>query len=803
MFLLWVAVADIAYADDDALAQALLSARQGDYAAALPILQDLAENHPENPEFAYEYLTVLGWAERHDVALESARRLLGDERNAPARVLESLGLSARRLGQLVLAEHYYRLALINAPKRMSSSIGFAFALAEQRSDQAKRRQAQTLIAQLRSRHPQSAEPLLGQAHLAELDGDGFSALALNLKALEREAGHREAVANIIRLADRLGAPTFARKLARLNPGILDESKLAELHLSSTASRIRTGVIDAEQKDSRDRLASLSAAIAETDSLARKAAEPNPLSSLQMRALFDRLDALCQVERMSEAVMLAELLQKRGIDLPAYVKKNLAGAYLDLGQTRPALALYRQYLDVEPKDFKARMGLFFALMDDEQMDEAETLIEQIIQDTPERIEAYSESTIRDNPDYRTVLGARAMLRVYAHRYKEAQALADQLLEAAPYSSEFRETWASVAQARGFPRRADAMWRRILIDDPDNAAARAARVSPLLEMHEFATARRMAEEALTLRPESKSSINAAREVKNHELWDFNMDAGLGTASGGDNPSGTNDLFIDSSLYSHPLADNWRVFLRHYLGQAQYQQGFVEWNRTALGGEYRARDISLAAALSEGVGGKPGAMLEAEWQIDDHWSLKGHFDSLSNAFPLRAWIMGIDANRLALDVSWRRDEAREISSAMGYMHFSDGNDRYTLSASWVERIWNGPRFRSDLSGAVWASSNSHQNAPYYNPSLDFSPSLSLHNDWASWRAGEITFHQHLNLTAGAYWQENFRTGRVLEAYYEQAWNIGSRLTLSYGFGRSLHPYDGRQVGRNYGAITLNWKF
>jgi biofilm PGA synthesis protein PgaA len=805
LLLLGIAGQTAGYAADEALEQALQAARQEDYATALTLLQGLAESQPQSADIVHEYLTVLVWAERYNEALASADRLLGPYHKSPPRVLELLGLSARRLKQPELAEHYYRLALFNAPDRLSSQLGLAFALAEQRGDTAKRKQAQELIAKLQAEHPRTAAPLLGQAHLAELERDFFSAMAWSEKALEREPGNREAAANLIRLADQLGAPTLAIELAGLYPTALGKKAVAELRQNAIASRIRTGVIDAEQKDHPQRLDSLRAVIGESDALAQRlAAEPSiQLSTLQRRALFDRLDALYEAERPAEAVALATLLESRAIPLPAYVKKNLAGAYLDLGRAGQAVVLYRQYLEAEPKDFDARLGLFSALVDNGRLEEAEAWIEKLVQDTPERIEAYSEATIRNNPHYRTALAARTMLRVYAGRLAEAQALADQLLEAAPYSAEFRETRATVAQARGFPRQAEAFWHRTLIDDSGNLAARAGRVQPLLAMHEFAEARRMVQSAQVLRPDSGSTRAAVRELAGHDAWDFNTDAGVGTSTGGNNPTGSDDLYVDSSLYSQPLAENWRAFLRNYFGQGKYQEGTVEWNRTTLGGEYRGRDLTVAAGISEGLGGKPGGSVEAEWQIDDYWQVKGQFDSVSHAFPLRAWLHGIDANRLAAETTWRRDETREIGAGASYMHFSDGNERYSLMASWSEQLWSGPKFRSDLVGSIWASSNSRRDTPYYNPTLDLSPNLTLHNDWATWRHGSINFHQHLNLTAGAYFQEGFGAGKVLEAFYQHAWEIGPRLTFAYGFGSSLHPYDGQEVAHHHGTMTLNWKF
>ena len=55
----------------------------------------------------------------------------------------------------------------------------------------------------------------------------------------------------------------------------------------------------------------------------------------------------------------------------------------------------------------------------------------------------------------------------------------------------------------------------------------------------------------------------------------------------------------------------------------------------------------------------------------------------------------------------------------------------------------------------------------------------------------------------RQGFGSGKVAGARYEQEWTADDRLTLRYGLGRNLHPYDGVQTARNYGYLSLNWRF
>ena len=59
------------------------------------------------------------------------------------------------------------------------------------------------------------------------------------------------------------------------------------------------------------------------------------------------------------------------------------------------------------------------------------------------------------------------------------------------------------------------------------------------------------------------------------------------------------------------------------------------------------------------------------------------------------------------------------------------------------------------------------------------------------------------GSYQQQGFGTGRVADARYEQEWVAEDRLTVRYGIGRNLHPYDGVQTTTNFAYLYTNWKF
>ena len=68
---------------------------------------------------------------------------------------------------------------------------------------------------------------------------------------------------------------------------------------------------------------------------------------------------------------------------------------------------------------------------------------------------------------------------------------------------------------------------------------------------------------------------------------------------------------------------------------------------------------------------------------------------------------------------------------------------------------------------------------------------------------FRQRLALTVGSYWQEGFGSGGIQAIEYVHRWELDRDLSLRYGIGRSLRPYDGEREARNFASLVLLWRF
>lgn len=758
----------MAQTDEALYRNAIDEARAGRTREALVTLERLAARNPQRRDILGDYAVVLGWAEQHAAALTLVEAI--DVALAPAYVLEGLAFSARSLQRYAQAESLYTQAIALFPLRVEARFGLALTLAAA------------------ERNP-----------VAELAA--WQAILL----LEPE--HRAALLGIVRVLARLGAPQLALdsadRFADRTPGLLTPAERAALAADRTAQHVRWGAITADSGLGEARFAAIDSALVESENAAARAAAVTAvLDSTERQLVLDRIIALRDRFRMRDAVALYEAMQVRLEAVPAYAKSAAASAYLYLKQPERARDLYREALADDADNLEMRLGLFYALAESEQHAEALALADGIAAATPQWIDAWSPATIRANPAYARALGAQALAPLFADRPGVAEQRLHALADRAPFHMGIRTDHASSMRARGWARAAEQELRWILAVEPDNSGALGERAGALLEMQSHAAAVQVLAQARAAAAEDGRVVRAGRLLEVHEMRELSVDANAGRSSGG--PAGTSGRALEARLYSSPLDDRFRAYAHLFDAQATFAAGTARRERAGIGLEYRSPQVVASGELSHGLNGsRTGAAASLAYRPDDHWTLRGTLDSSSNAIPLQAHLAGINAQRVSAEALWRAHESRSAAVSVGLMAFSDSNRREFTQARWTERVVAGPRYKLDLTAALYASRNSLAGAPYFNPSRDLSPTLEVANEWLQWRRYSSAFRHRLVASAGSYWQQGFGAGKVAALRYEQEWTADDRLALRYGIGRSLHPYDGAQTGRNYAYLSLNWRF
>ena len=641
----------------------------------------------------------------------------------------------------------------------------------------------------------SALLLLAGLNAAATTDDWAVQLGRQLDILQRQPDDREARKAAWVAAMRLGlfdqAAALAAPLSREEQRAMEGDRIA--------LEIRYGIVDRNTLRGPERFSRLDRALTASDALAAEFLADKAPDAEDKRRLTDRLSALAARRRAADAIQLYEALRARDIPVPLWAERDVAGSYLEQRRPQEALALYQRVVDADPDDFDANFGLFYALVETEQLDAATEHIDRYAARLPERRHLDG----RYNGERLSADIAADRVRLFADRLAAAQARIDTRYATIPFNSEARQSSASLALARGWPRQGEEMLLRTLGTDPLNPGLHADLAETRLSLQNWPAARASLATASELDAENGAVRRARASVALHDRHELYVAAGYG--KGDDvNYFGSRDWSIDSYLYSPPMPENWRVFAHNYSASADFYGQRETWIRTGAGAEWRWLDWRLSGEINGGSGVKTGATGTVRWQPDDRWSFYGAAESVTNQIPLRAVADGVYASRASLGADWRQHESRKFALAAAHSDFSDGNQRKAVNGSWFERWYSGPQGMFETTLGADASRNSlDTSVNYFNPKSDRSLWLTAAVENLTWRSYDHSFRQRLALTGGNYWQEGYDAGAIEAIEYGHRWEVDRDVSIRYGIGRILRPYDGEREGRTFANLVLLWRF
>ena len=468
----------------------------------------------------HDYVNALGEAGRDAEIVALVPRL--DLASAPVNVLARVGRAASNLKRFDLAVDAYRAALPRAPARIDILAGLSYALI----DSGKPEDAVVLLEASQRLMWQQIPLLEAYAEALQARRDFTHALLIYDRILALAPANRAAQRNRIFTAAKLGAPHRAVELAQKSAGVVSEDELIALKGDRAAITTRWGA--AADSNAPDRFANADAALAQNDQLLKELqASGKAGSAVEKRLSLDRIKALRNRARMQEAVALYEHLAAEGVDIPPYTKIAAADAYLYLHQPEKARDLYLQALPQVEDSFAAQVQLFYAYSDAGQHEQALAQIDRVVAATPQRIGAYSELTVRDNPDYASALAIAAWARGNQDYLQDAQDRLEAFRRLAPYNMEAREKLAAVYGARGWPRRAEQEYQWILAVEPGDRDSRVGYANTLRELQDWRAAERETAALEAAYPEDQQVDRAARLGRIHNMRELQVDVGTGSS------------------------------------------------------------------------------------------------------------------------------------------------------------------------------------------------------------------------------------------------------------------------------------
>ncbi|TVP58050.1 MAG: poly-beta-1,6 N-acetyl-D-glucosamine export porin PgaA [Gemmatimonadales bacterium] len=778
--------------------RAVRLAREGAFDEALEILLALHAATPEDIGLRGDLAAVLSWSGRDAEALELGGHL--PFHSLPPIVSEAVARSARNLDHPSFAAGLYRDVLDRAPERVESQIGYALSLVEA-AQPSRALERLPILRALSAEHPQAG---VAAGHvLAASERWTEAALEYRMVGIRPEP-LSEAFSHESMSLRVLGADHLAVDAMRRSPSPFPAELHADLLAGRAARTVEWGSSVPERRGPSDRFLATDHALATVDAALEEIAHlpGSEVDFPSLRLRFDRLVALRERERMVEVRQGVRQLEAEGVELPPYVQRVAADAELALRNPTDAVVRYRIALEGWPGHPETTLGLFYALVEEHRFREADELLATFIAQQPTRRRSDGMNEPISNPDLLPAVVARHLGFAFSGQLARAEAGLADLHARAPMNADIRQELASVRLWRGWPRDADALYRRTLAVDPERVGARVGRASAALATHERATARAVVDTLLWLAPESEHVRRVAQDLRVDGSWAYSSRAESGRSTGGD--LGTRDRILETRLVSPPIADRVRLVAGARRADARYPEGLGAHDRAFAGLTLSSRPI---VAELTGHGDRegalnPGVSARLELRPDDRWTLELFGDSRTTEVPLRAAREAINGWMLRLGVSRRSHEARQWSAQAAHLEMQDGNRRHSAYFNIEQQVARTPGHRFALMTEGYGATNSRDDAPYFNPRRTLSASGSLLWDWTLMERRERSYAQRVSLTGGAMDQADFDLRPILSAAVEHRWVMHQRFELVYGASWSLPVYDGVRERRTAGHLGVTWR-
>ena len=786
-------------ADDGSAAasreRAVQLAREGDLKKALKILEPLYLKTPDNTVLLYDYITVLSWAE-HD---REVRDLLNkiDTEKAPLFVISAAAKSLRRIGEWETAERMYRLGIRRFPDDIDIQAGLILTV----TDAGYPDEALKIADKFIENNQWKKEIRLAQAYAAEAADKVYRALMAYQKVLSRDSLNQKARHRQIMLLHRLGAYARSLELAEQYPEAIEPGEYRKLRGDKTALDVRWSKLSPVSEETR--FNECERAIEQLEKILNSTECQDSKEKVCRQARMDRLSALSNCSRSEEVIEEYQSLRAEGERLPDYILEVAAWAMLNIREREQALDLYQEIVQRNPKAYQARVGLFFALIENERFSEAQELIDNLVSEEPVWIYPGGMKTPRANWQGQTTKIYEGLNLFFADKLDEAERHFTAMTEKAPSNTDLLREMGSVYLARGWTRRALEVIELGQALEPKHRGLRIGHAEADMALREYDKAEEEISNLLIKYPEDQQVQRLNTKWQLYNMRELRLDTTLSNSSG--SVYGDREWEISTTVFSRPLHNQYRWFAGLTHVQADFPEGSGDLMRYSAGIEYSSPGLeaALSTGFNDSESNRAGLWLEGKWHLDDYWSIPLNAEIYSRNTPLRAIRNGVHANALSLGVSYRAHESRSINLMGQIMDFSDSNFRTRFVLSGNQRLLTFPKHKLTASGELSVSKNSRERVPYFNPDSDLSLTCGLEYLWRIYRRYEKSFHQRVSVSAGYYSQHGFGGDYTTGFEYAYIMGLGHRYNMSYGVGIKRRVYDGEPEWSNYVFLSLNWRF
>lgn len=780
-------------------------ARSGDYQPALSMLHQRLQQSPDDLRALSDYILISDWAgDSRQIIAAYERR--GSVHKLDAQPLAAVARAYRNERQWDKALVAYQTGQHRFPSQSVFVLGHIMTLADAQRIQ----EAIGLGLKLLVEQPNSADSHLALGYAYHQGGQPYASLAQASRAYDLAPEKTYVVRAYVSALQQAQLPQAALREAHDHPGSMTPSQLRMIEGDVAAQLTRVATTTSRGEASRFELADRALAMYDLLIPEWKALGPAAQADV-LRAQVDRLQALHARRRMQDVITSYESLLAQGVSIPDYVLSDVGDAYLAMHQPGRAEPLLRRALiasadtSAEGASLAASTSLFYALVESGAFEEADAVLDAAVAQQPAWLyfkgnPARQPNDLKLNADL-----TRANGYLYEGRTLEAQQRLDQMVSAAPGNAMLWAARAQVYRARDLPRHAERDLKNAETESPRSIDVETGQAETALDLQEWHQADLLRADVVKRAPEDLSVRRLDREWDVHNLSEFQMTASRGVST--DSPViGTEDMSIDSVLYSPPIDENWRVFAGLGYSSGEFSEGRSHYRWMRSGAEWRSRNITAQAEISGndfGYGLHTGGALSTSVDLNDHWQLGGGVALMSRDTPLGALKQDITSNSLSAYLRWRGDERREWTFSLSSSHFTDDNERVEANLTGRQRLYTTPNVKVDALLELAASHNTLSNTPYFNPASDLVVLPALQLTHTLYRHYEAQWEQQLLVGVGTYSQKNYGTGGVFTVGYGQRFRYNDVLDIGFKVSSTARPYDGERERDLSVFVDMTYRF
>lgn len=773
----------------------VIKAREGRLEESIATLEKYRIEHPQNIPLLSDLIVLYGWSGAHDKVVELFSQ--DPSQTFPDYVHPTVLRSYRELGQSDKA-----LELVNFQiQRGSEDEGLLLTKIQLLVDLGEYEEAHRLLDSLEDKDDTNSDRSRVAGYLYSAQGEWLRALRQYQGILARNPGDPEAIVGQVKALLNLGAPHAAEKHATAHAELIDLVTKVNILRAKAALMLRwsSHAYDKVTEDLKLTASALTLHLIALDMLP----PDQHYDDLRRLIEYDMVVAFSYLRHLyKEGYALYQLLLEEG-DVPPYVTQAGAQSLLGLRRPEEAIPLLEKVLEADPDNYEALLILFYALIENERFNEAYDLVERRIARTP-KFKTFPDSPTQYRNDERLDLEIiAAQARLYGDQLSDAWERISILRDAAPANNWLVNVAGEIAMARDWPRQAYTYFQTAHLLNPDTLSALEGKGQSLIRRHRYNEAKKILDHLKNRHPFETATQRLEHDLywaQRPDLWaDLELSYSEGPEQSGDGIVATGELI------SSPLNQHLHISFQGRYSWSEIPEGEVSLTRYGGGVEFIKESYSLLALLNynDSTIDETGGVLRGTWTPDDHWYLSLQGDRFSDATPLRALYYGIWQDRVSGSIGYRWHESTSLMATFNYGLFTDDNQRYEGGLTYTGRMIDIPRFDFDGIIELYGSSNSRDDAPYYNPAADFKIRGVLKGEHILYRFYESSLVHQLSAGVGVYAQQDYDTGPVGSLRYELRYNYNPLIEARLGGEIGQNRYDGEDEPYYKFNLMIHAKF